>query len=190
MRCKWVLPCSREWNLGHWGLTGGSLKGSQNLSVAVGLVLLGGSAPAAFAALCCLLLHTADNRPMILSCSQETAVSSGTWPPSRSPLGDGSSCLLLKPDSEGTWVSTGLTQPSAALTCVNQPLCLPVWLFSMGCFWGAVLGRCLTLLPLAAHTPHPLKNIPLCCSALKRSSMTEEITASKTAKNNPELIKL
>lgn len=41
MKCKWILPSSREWNLGHLGPTGGSLKGPQNLSVAVGLVSLG-----------------------------------------------------------------------------------------------------------------------------------------------------
>lgn len=67
-----------------------------------------------------LLLAAAEakNRPMIFSCFQETAVSSGTWPPSRSQFADGSSCLLLKPESE--WYLqkhclTDLTQPSCCL---------------------------------------------------------------------------
>lgn len=121
--------------VGSW-VTGAQLKGVWR-APKISVLLLDGFAWQIWSCcLCCLLLHTAKSRP----CSQETAVSSGTWPPCRSGFADGSSCSLLKPNS---WVVlaralSALTWPSlpAALSSVNQPLSFPVWLFSMGCFLG------------------------------------------------------
>lgn len=119
-------------DLGHWGVTGGNLKGSQNLSVAVGLVLLGGSAPAASAACCCTQLttdqwfcHVPKRQQCPLVLGHHLGLH-GKWqqlPPFKTRLR-----VLARALSALAWPSL-----PAALTCVNQPLSLPVWLFSVGC---------------------------------------------------------
>lgn len=96
----------------------------------------------------------------MLARSQEAAVSSAPWPPSRSHLAAGSSCLLLKAGFEwdlGALLSAlPLPQPSCHQDLQETASALP---------WPPVLGMSVALLPLSAHALLPLRNIPCCSSS-------------------------
>lgn len=104
------------------------------------------------------LLLVAKNSLMILACSQEAAMSSGTRPPSRSHFAPGSSCLLLKTSLGLCW-SWGV---SAAPADTNRPLTMQ--LFSVGCSWGPVLGTDAASPSLAAQTAVSEQLSSLCSS--------------------------
>lgn len=90
-------------------------------------------------------VDAAKNRLMTLACSQEAAMSSVTWPPSRSHFAAGSSCLLLKTDFEWGFVralvsALPLTQPSCCLN-LHEPPSLAVQQFLCGVLLGSCAGE-------------------------------------------------
>lgn len=92
-------PPNSEWSLGLWDLARVSLKGPLENTLYCCWVWFH-LADLLLPSLLFAAVDTAKNRLMILACSQEAAVSSVTWPPSRSHFAAGSSCLLLKTDFE------------------------------------------------------------------------------------------
>lgn len=112
-------------------------------------------------------VDTAKNGLMILAFPQEAAVSSVTWPPSRSYFAAGSSCLLLKTDLEGDLrelLCQHCPRPGlpVALTYTNRSPCAAIFMWGASgvLCWGGAAAR----LPLPAHPLLPLRNVPRRCS--------------------------